>query len=129
MDEKERIRELVKPEALARWMDARQLAGAGEPLAARFISGGASNEIFEIRRGAVRMALRRPPRQVPQGRNETMLREYRVLEALNDSNVPHPHAIAACDDPSVLGACFYLMAHVDGWSCMNLSGAPSGWPP
>ena len=125
MDEQERIRELVRPEALARWMDARHLPGAGEPIEARFISGGASNEIFEISRGDVRMALRRPPRKVPQGRNETMLREYRVLAALNDTDVPHPRAIAACDDPAVLGACFYLMAHVDGWSCMNLSGAPA----
>jgi len=91
-------------------------------------SGGASNEIFEIKRGDVRMALRRPPRKVPRGRNETMLREYRVLAALNDTDVPHPRAIAACDDPSVLGACFYLMGHVDGWSCMNLD-APTGWPP
>jgi len=123
----ERVRELVKPEALARWMDARHLPGTGEPLEARFISGGASNEIFEIKRGNVRMALRRPPRQVPKGRNETMLREYRVLAALNDTDVPHPRAVAACDDPSVLGACFYLMGHVDGWSCMNLD-APTGWP-
>jgi len=129
MDEQERIRDLVKPEALVRWMDACHLPGEGEPLQARFISGGASNEIFEVTRGGVRMALRRPPRKVPQGRNETMLREYRVLAALNDTNVPHPRAIAACDDPSVLGACFYLMAHIDGWSCMNLPGAPGGWPP
>jgi len=125
MDEQERIRELVRPEVLARWMDARNLPGAGEPLVARFISGGASNEIFEIKRGDLRMALRRPPRKVPQGRNETMLREYRVLEALNGTDVPHPRAIAACDDPSLLGACFYLMAHVDGWSCMNLNGWPA----
>src|SRR5215510_9894584 len=123
MDERQRIQELVRPEALARWMDERRLPGTGAPVAARFISGGASNEIFEITRGDVRMALRRPPRQVPKGRNETMLREYRVLAALNGTDVPHPRAIAACEDPSLLGACFYLMDHVDGWSCMNLSGA------
>jgi aminoglycoside phosphotransferase (APT) family kinase protein len=125
MEEQERIQELVRPEALGRWMDARHLPGVGEPVVARFISGGASNEIFEITRGETRMAMRRPPRKVPPGRNETMLREYRVLEALNDTDVPHPRAIAACDDPSVAGACFYLMGHVDGWSCMNLQG----WPP
>ncbi|MGH1553576.1 phosphotransferase [Streptomyces sp. L7] len=70
------------------------------------------------------MALRKPPEKVPPGRNETMLREYRVLKALNGTDVPHPEAIAVCDDTSVLGSCFYLMAHVDGWSPMN-SG---GWP-
>ena len=121
----ERIRDLLRPDALAQWMDARHLPGAGAPLEARFISGGASNEIFEIIRGDARMVLRRPPRTVPKGRNESMLREYRVLAALKDSGVPHTRAIAACDDPALLGACFYLMEHVDGWSCMNRDG----WPP
>ena len=121
----ERIRELLRPGDLARWMDDKGLPGAGQPLEARFISGGASNEIFEIIRGDARMVLRRPPRTVPKGRNESMLREYRVLAALKDSGVPHSRAIAACDDPALLGACFYLMEHVDGWSCMNRDG----WPP
>src|SRR2546426_1665876 len=106
-------------------MDDRNLPGKGEPVACRFITGGASNELFEIRRGAVRMALRRPPRAVPKGRNESMLREYRVLAALRDSDVPHAPVLAACDDTSLFGACFYLMEYVDGWSGM----ATGGWPP
>ena len=100
-------------------MDARDLPGAGQPIQLAFISGGSSNEIFEVRRGEHRMALRRPPRVVPEGRNATMLREYRVLEALNGTDVPHPEAIAACDDEGVIGAAFYLMGHVDGWSPMS----------
>jgi len=116
---------LVDADALARWMDARKLPGAGAPVIARFVTGGASNELFEIRRGDARLALRRPPRKVPKGRNETMLREYRVLEALRDTDVPHTRAVAACDDPSVLGACFYLMEFVDGWSPMSTGRT---WP-
>jgi len=116
---------LVDAEALARWMDTRELPGAGAPVTARFVTGGASNELFEIRRGDVRLALRRPPRKVPKGRNETMLREYRVLEALRETDVPHTRAVAACDDPSVLGACFYLMEFVDGWSPMSTGRT---WP-
>jgi aminoglycoside phosphotransferase (APT) family kinase protein len=121
----DRTRDLLNPETLARWMDERGLPGAGQPLEAAFISGGASNEIFEIRRGDARLVLRRPPLKVPKGRNESMLREYRVLAALKDSGVPHSRAVAVCDDPSLLGACFYLMEHIDGWSCMNRDG----WPP
>jgi len=125
VNEAERTRGLVDPDALARWMDERGLPGAGSPVELRFISGGASNEIFEVRRGDVRLALRRPPRKVPKGRNETMLREYRVLAALKDSGVPHSRVLAVCDDPSLFGACFYLMEFVDGWSCMNLDGWPA----
>ena len=62
------------------------------------------------------MALRCPPAVVPKGRNETMLREYRLLAALAGTDVPHARAIAGCDDPSVIGGCFYLMDFVDGWS-------------
>ena len=103
---------------------SKGLPGKGEPVETAFISGGASNEIFEIRRGEHTCVLRRPPAKVPEGRNETMLREYRVLAALNGTDVPHPEAIAACDDTSVLGAAFYLMNHIDGWSPMNTDGWP-----
>lgn len=106
-------------------MDERGLPGAGEALLVRPIAGGASNEIFELRRGLARMVLRRPPRNVPPGRNETMMREFRVLSALRDSDVPHARVLGGCDDPAVLGAFFYVMEYVDGWSPMQLEG----WPP
>src|SRR5262249_4981514 len=117
--------ERAAAERLAGGMDARALPGRGEPLTVRFITGGASNELFEIRRGDARLALRRPPAKVPEGRNESMLREYRVLAALRDTDVPHPRVLVACEDPSVVGACFYLMEYVDGWSCMSTNGWPS----
>jgi len=116
MTEADRVAGLVDEERLARWMDEWKLPAAGERLTARFVSGGASNEIFEIRRGAARMALRRPPRLVPKGRNETMLREARVLAALRDSDVPHARLLGVCEDTSVLGACFYVMDWVEGWT-------------
>src|SRR5439155_252715 len=76
---------LVDPERLARWMDERGLPGRGELVACRFITGGASNELFEVRRGEVRLALRRPPLRVPEGRNESMLRGYRVLPGIEEA--------------------------------------------
>ncbi len=125
MSDEERTRDLIDAGKLARWMDEQGLPGAGAPLEIGFVSGGASNEIFELRRGDARMALRRPPRRVPRGRNETMLREYRVLRALRDTDVPHSRVLAVCDDPGLFGACFYVMEFVDGWSCMNIDGWPA----
>jgi aminoglycoside phosphotransferase (APT) family kinase protein len=124
MSDTDKIDELANPERLGRWMDQQGLDGEGAPRVA-FISGGAQNEIFAVERGGRTMVLRRPPRVVPAGRNETMLREYRILAALNATDVPHPAAIAACDDESVLGAAFYLMEFVDGWSVM---ADPGNWP-
>ncbi len=124
VDEAARTAALVDAARLGAFMDERGLPGAGEPLQAIFVTGGASNELFEIRRGQHRMALRRPPLVVPEGRNDTMVREARVLGALAGTDVPHAHLIAACDDPEVIGGCFYLMEFVDGWS--PLGGG--GWP-
>ena len=53
-----------------------------------------------------------------------MLREYRVLQALNGTDVPHPEAYAACTTSDVIGSSFYLMSLVDGWSPMNMDGWP-----
>ncbi len=115
----------IDPGRLGRWMDEQGLAGAGAPLEARFITGGASNDLFEITRDGLRCALRRPPEPVPAGRNETMLREYRLLAALGDTDVPHARVLAGCDDPDVIGGCFYLMEFVDGWSPIQEG---SVWP-
>ncbi len=116
---------LIDVSKLEAWMDRQGLPGRGAPLEVRSISGGASNEIFELERGDERMVLRRPPRKVPKGRNETMLREYRVLAALEDSDVPHARALGACDDTDVLGASFYVMNFVEGWSPIS---TPGEWP-
>jgi aminoglycoside phosphotransferase (APT) family kinase protein len=117
MAEADREPAIADLERLAAWLDDHGIPGAGSPLAVRFVSGGASNEIFELARGGHRFALRRPPPELPAGRNETMLREYRVLAALAESDVPHPRVRASCDDPKVMGgAWFYVMDYVDGWS-------------
>ena len=118
-------KQLVDLKALEAWMDAEGLPGAGEALQVAPIGGGASNEIFALERGEHSMVLRRPPDPVPPGRNQTMLREYRVLHALRDSDVPHARARGRCEDESVLGACFYVMDRVEGWSPMQMGGH---WP-
>ena len=102
--------------ALAGFMDAAGLPGAGLDIETEFVTGGASNDLFSVTRGDYTVALRKPPEVVPPGRNNTMVREHRLLSALADTDVPHARVVAGCDDPSVLGGCFYLMEFVDGWS-------------
>jgi aminoglycoside phosphotransferase (APT) family kinase protein len=118
-------RDVIEPGRLADWMDTRRLPGVGAPISHRFVSGGTQNEIYEIRRGDLHAALRIPPQGAPAPRDEGILREWRILSALRGTDVPHPPAIAACEDASVLGRPFYLMGFVDGWSPMNLDGWPA----
>ena len=116
---------MIDTERLAAWMDARSLPGSGKPLEHRFISGGTQNEIYEIRRGDLHAALRIPPQGAPAARDEGILREWRIIEALDGTDVPHTPAIAACEDAAVLDRPFYLMSFVDGWSPMNTDGWPA----
>jgi aminoglycoside phosphotransferase (APT) family kinase protein len=115
---------VINVESLAAWMDEAGLAGAGESIECRYISGGSQNEIYEIRRGELHGALRIPPPPAPASRDDGILREWRIIKALDGSDVPHTKAIAACTDASVLGRTFYIMGYVDGWSPMGVDKWP-----
>jgi aminoglycoside phosphotransferase (APT) family kinase protein len=112
---------------LAAWLDTQELPGTGAPIEHRYISGGSQNAIFEVRRGELHAALRIPPPEAPAARDEGILREWRIIEALTGTDVPHTEAIAVCADAGVLGRAFYLMGFVDGWSPMGLTDR--NWPP
>jgi aminoglycoside phosphotransferase (APT) family kinase protein len=111
-------------ERLAAWMDEQGLPGKGQPIEHRFLSGGTQNEIYEVRRGEDACTIRIPPPEAPANRDEGIRREWRIIEALGGTDVPHPPAIAMCDDASVLGRPFYLMGFVEGWSPMGLDNWP-----
>ena len=100
-------------------MDGAAPPGKGEPVRARFLSGGTQNEIYEIRRGEESCVIRIPPPGAPPDRDKGILREWRIIEALDGTDVPHTPAVAVCPDASVLGRPFYLMGFVDGWSPMD----------
>jgi aminoglycoside phosphotransferase (APT) family kinase protein len=113
-------------ERLGAWMDDAGLPGKGEPIEYRYISGGSQNEIYEINRGELHGAVRIPPPTAPAPRDEGIVREWRIIEALNGTDVPHTEAIAVCTEPEVLGRTFYIMGFVDGWSPMGLTDKQ--WP-
>jgi len=111
---------------LAAWMDDAGLPGKGAPLETTFLSGGTQNVIYRIRRDDEVCVLRMPPPDAPADRDKGILREWRIIEALDGTDVPHTAAVAVCPDASVLGRPFYLMGYVDGWSPMDL--ADRRWP-
>jgi aminoglycoside phosphotransferase (APT) family kinase protein len=110
---------------LAAWMDEVALPGKGEPLQTRFLSGGTQNVIYELTRGDHKCVIRMPPPSAPPDRDKGILREWRIIEALDGTEVPHTKAVGVCADPDVLGRPFYLMGFVDGWSPMDTHGK---WP-
>ncbi|MGO8951379.1 MAG: phosphotransferase family protein [Ktedonobacterales bacterium] len=104
---------LVDPVALADYL-AIQLPNSDAPLKIERIRGGHSNETFFVTRGHEQWVLRRPPRGPLLPTAHDVAREYRVLQALKETNVPVPQPVLLCQDSSVIGAPFYLMHRVEG---------------
>jgi aminoglycoside phosphotransferase (APT) family kinase protein len=103
----------IDREGLARFIRDRKL---GDPIDLRTenISFGHSNEVHLIHFDGKSWALRRPPRGPLLPTAHDVLREYRILDALQSSAVPLPRVYASCDDPAYIGAPFYLMEHLHG---------------
>jgi aminoglycoside phosphotransferase (APT) family kinase protein len=89
--------------------------GLGEgPIEAERIGEGHSNLTFLVRRGEERFVVRRPPRPPLPPSAHDVLREARVIGAVQDTEVRVPHVLLACDDESVLGVPFYVMNYIEG---------------
>jgi aminoglycoside phosphotransferase (APT) family kinase protein len=95
---------------------AEHVAGAStaRPLSAELIAGGRSNLTYRITDGEHRWVLRRPPLGHVLPTAHDMSREYRVLTALAETDVPVPRTFAFCSDDAVNDAPFYVMEYVDG---------------
>lgn len=104
-------------------MDGQGL-GSGPLGEAEVLTGGTQNILLRFVRDGRAYVLRRPPVNKRKNSDETMRREARVLAALAGSDVPHPALISACPDETVLGAAFYLMEPIEGFTVKDgLHGA------
>ena len=104
---------LIIRESLERYLDER-LPGAGTPLELERIGEGHSNITYLVRRGDERFVLRRPPRPPIPPSAHDVLREWRLLDAIQDTAARVPRTLLACDDELVIGAPFYVMEYVEG---------------
>jgi aminoglycoside phosphotransferase (APT) family kinase protein len=101
--------------------------GDGEPEIVS-IGDGHSNATYRLNRGGARFVLRRPPRPpIPPSAND-MLREARILQAL-EGRARVPRVLAVGDDPTVIGAPFYVMEEVVGHVVTDVMPAALDTPP
>ena len=75
---------------------------------------GHSNETLFVAWGERDLVVRRPPPGEVADTAHDVLREYRVMDALQDTDVRVPPTVLACEDQSVLGCDFYVMERVEG---------------
>ena len=111
--EQQELAPLIVREPLERFLDEHGL-GSG-PVAAERIGEGHSNVTFLITRGDERFVLRRPPRPPLPPSAHDVLREARLLKAVESQDVRTPVVLAATDDESILGGVpFYVMRYEEG---------------
>ncbi|WP_448042892.1 phosphotransferase family protein [Bradyrhizobium liaoningense] len=77
-------------------------------------SGGMSNPTYFVTRGDWRAVLRKQPGSALMPSAHAIDREYRVLTALQGSDVKTPRPYRYCEDREILGTPFYLMEWLDG---------------
>ncbi|MFC5973485.1 phosphotransferase family protein [Halomarina salina] len=111
-DRREYLDRLYDEERLARFLE--RAVGPGGPLTVEYHQAGHSNETLFVGWGDRELVLRRPPAGETADAAHDVLREYRVMSALEDTAVPVPSTVAACEDRAVLGAEFYLMERLAG---------------
>jgi aminoglycoside phosphotransferase (APT) family kinase protein len=107
---------IPREDALRGWLAARLDADPAALAIAPLAESGDSNLMFTVAGEGGRWVLRCPPSVKNDRTAHDVLREYRMLEALERTDVPHPRPVVACEDADVLGAPFYVMEHVDGFS-------------
>lgn len=89
------------------------------PITLEKFSGGQSNPTYKVTSPTGVYVLRRQPPGKLLKSAHAVDREYRVLDALKDSDVPVAKVFHLCEDCSVIGSMFYLMEFCDGtvyWS-------------
>lgn len=77
-------------------------------------AGGQSNPTFLLTSGESRFVLRKKPPGKLLPSAHAIEREYRVMKALADSDVPVPRMRVLCEDDDVIGTPFFVMDFVEG---------------
>ncbi|MFG1297813.1 phosphotransferase family protein [Xanthobacter variabilis] len=78
------------------------------------IAGGQSNPTFFVDYDNRALVLRKQPPGELLPSAHAIDREYRIIRALAQTDVPVPPALLYCEDRAVIGTPFYVMEKVDG---------------
>ncbi len=101
--------------ALEAWLHAH-LPGFQGPLTLTKFEGGQSNPTYQLITPKQRYVMRTKPGPVAKllPSAHAIEREFKVMQGLYGSEVPVPEMHVLCEDESVIGRAFYVMAHVQG---------------
>lgn len=99
--------------SLAKYLE-ENVEGYAGPLTVRQFEGGQSNPTFQLVTPNQTYVMRKqPPGELLPSAHQVD-REYRVMNALWDTEVPVPKMYCLCEDTAVIGTKFYVMEMVEG---------------
>lgn len=92
----------------------QQVAGFKGPITLEKFAGGQSNPTFKVTAASGVYVLRRQPAGKLLKSAHAVDREYQVIKALAETDVPVAKAYHLCLDVDVIGSMFYLMEYCNG---------------
>ncbi len=108
---------------LQRYMEENVAGFSGDLLVEEF-AGGQSNPTYKLTAdGKCYVMRRKPPGKLLKSAH-AVDREYRVLTALQETDVPTARTYALCTDDSVVGTWFYIMEYLDGRVIWDSTAGP-----
>jgi aminoglycoside phosphotransferase (APT) family kinase protein len=97
------------------------IAGYEGPLSVKQFEGGQSNPTYLLLTPNRKYVLRRKPPGKLLKSAHAVDREFWVISALGRAGFPVPDALVLCEDETVVGTMFYVMAYVPGRVFLDLS--------
>ncbi|MDN3988100.1 phosphotransferase [Zwartia vadi] len=102
-----------KLDVLASWLRSQGITDSLS-LTCQPLTGGQSNPTFLLGCGSQQLVLRKKPPGLLMPSAHAVDREFRVMQALQHSEVPVPKLYVYSDDPNIVGTPFYIMEFLKG---------------
>ncbi|KAF1990414.1 APH-domain-containing protein [Aulographum hederae CBS 113979] len=109
------VRQPIDLKALEKYID-QNVPEIKTPLILKQFGFGQSNPTYQLTaRDSRKYVLRKkPPGKLISKTAHNVEREYRVIHALENTDVPVPKAYCICTNDSIIGSAFYIMEFLDG---------------
>ncbi|QIW95325.1 hypothetical protein AMS68_000843 [Peltaster fructicola] len=109
------IRQPIDIDALQRYIE-KELPEIKTPLDVKQFGYGQSNPTYLLTSsdGQRYVMRKKPPGKLLSKTAHRMDREYKIIHALENTDVAVPKAYGLCEDDSVIGTAFYIMSYLDG---------------
>ncbi|KAI9698160.1 MAG: hypothetical protein M1836_004162 [Candelina mexicana] len=109
------VRQPINVQSLERYIE-KSVSKIKVPVDVKQFGFGQSNPTYQLtdKKGLRYVLRKKPPGILLSETAHKVEREYRILHALEDTDVPVPKTYCLCEDNEVIGTPFYIMSFLDG---------------